>query len=273
MGAGTNGQFVDPSLAPQLASLVYLETKGKFNINGGTQWAGTVFSSQFKAPSSDELYVHDRAARVPGHRQRVGGIAAGDSQRHPRLLEGRVREARARNRAFCRPRSREANGEALRSGRRQERARAHRRDQRLHRRAAHRRSRPDSPDLQQSARQCREVHRARPRPPAGRPRAVSGGPQRAARAGDRHRHRHSSGEACRYLRGVQPGGRIDDAPVWRNGPRPLHLGAAGPDDGRPDLVGEHGWRRQDVSRHRRDRHRARDASGPRPSRSGRRCPC
>ena len=39
--------------------------------------------------------THRRAARVPGHRQGLGRVAAGRHQRHPRLLQDRGRQARA----------------------------------------------------------------------------------------------------------------------------------------------------------------------------------
>ena len=46
--------------------------------------------------------AHGRAARLPRHRQGVGRVAAGHPQRHPRLLEDRSAQARARSR--CRSR-------------------------------------------------------------------------------------------------------------------------------------------------------------------------
>ena len=58
-----------------------------------------------------------------------------------------------------------------------------------------------------------------PRPGRG-PREDAAGrwPTRAALSGDRHRHRHPAGQAGGDLRGVQPGRRLDDAPVRRHGP-------------------------------------------------------
>lgn len=55
-GAGTGVDYVDPSAATALASLVYLETLSKFNINSNTQWAGTVYASKFES-GSPESYV------------------------------------------------------------------------------------------------------------------------------------------------------------------------------------------------------------------------
>ena len=52
-----------------------------------------------------------RAARLSRDRQRLGRLAADDPQRHSRLLEDRVAQARARSR--CRSRSRDAGGESL----------------------------------------------------------------------------------------------------------------------------------------------------------------
>ena len=42
--------------------------------------------------------AHQRSARQPGHRADVGRYAAGDPERHSRLLEDRVAQARARSR-------------------------------------------------------------------------------------------------------------------------------------------------------------------------------
>ena len=56
-GTGTGGNYVLLSAAPDLAAYIYLETKNKFNVNSGTQWAGTVFASQFEANGADETYV------------------------------------------------------------------------------------------------------------------------------------------------------------------------------------------------------------------------
>ena len=44
--------------------------------------------------------AHGRAARLPRHRADVGRLAAVDPERHPRLLEDRSRQARARRRAL-----------------------------------------------------------------------------------------------------------------------------------------------------------------------------
>ena len=76
----------------------------------------------------------------------------------------------------------------------------------------------------------------------------------------------AAGEARRDLRGLPPGGRIDDAPVRRHRPRPDDLGDAGAADGRADLGRERARRRQHVSFHRRARRHRRAGSREPPSR-------
>jgi hypothetical protein len=48
--------YVDPGTNPSLASQVYLETHNRFNVNSGTQWAGTVFASKFEV-GADEVFI------------------------------------------------------------------------------------------------------------------------------------------------------------------------------------------------------------------------
>ena len=81
----------------------------------------------------------------------------------------------------------------------------------------------------------------------------------------RHRHgdRHPAGETRHHLRSLPSGGRIDDAPVRRNRPRPDHLGHARAVDGRTALGRERARRRQHVPFHRR---RSTSPTRPRPSR-------
>ena len=57
----------------------------------------------------------------------------------------------------------------------------------------------------------------------------------AALPGQRHRHRHSAGKARRDLRSLQPGGRLDDAPVRRDRAGPDDFGDARQADGGADL--------------------------------------
>ena len=58
-------------------------------------------------------------------------------------------------------------------------------------------------------------------------------PARAPRA--RHRHRHPTRPDGQTLHVVQPGRRLDNAPVWRDGAWPRHLQAPRRADGRHDL--------------------------------------
>ena len=61
-----------------------------------------------------------------------------------------------------------------------------------------------------------------------------------------------------HLRGLQAGGRFDDAQVRRDGAGVEHLDAARRRDGRPDLARERGGARQHLPRHHPRRHRRRD---------------
>ena len=78
----------------------------------------------------------------------------------------------------------------------------------------------------------------------------------AALLGDRHRHGHSREQARAHFRGLQPGGRIDDAQVRRDGTRPRDFLHARPSDGRTDLAREPVRRRKYFPLHRGARHRA-----------------
>ena len=193
-----------------------------------------------------------RAARVPRDRQGLGGLAARRHQRHPRLLEDRGAEARARPHRV-RP--------ARRAGRH---GRACWRPARTRRAwswpprsapdvpdARDRRSRAPAPDPREPRRQRHQVHRAR----RGRVARRVGRPRRAAWTSralhrDRHRHRHPAGQAGDDLRVVHAGRRVDDAPLRRHRPRPHHRDAADAPDGRPHLGGERAGDGQHVPRDR-----------------------
>jgi hypothetical protein len=57
-GAGTGGAFVPINQAPQLASLVYLETHARFVMSGATDanhniWGGTVYASLLEGSTAE----------------------------------------------------------------------------------------------------------------------------------------------------------------------------------------------------------------------------
>lgn len=57
-GAGTGGAFVPIDQAPQLASLIYLETHARFTMTGGLDavhniWGGTVYASMLESASAE----------------------------------------------------------------------------------------------------------------------------------------------------------------------------------------------------------------------------
>ena len=152
-----------------------------------------------------------RSARQPRHGPDVGRHAAVDPQRHPRLLEDRIAQARAR------------------SGRRSRRAtsiadalkplalRAHQKGLELicdidAGRAGRRgrRSDPAAAGADQPGRQRAQVHRARPRARRRARRLARRRQHQAALQRHRHRHRHSAGEARR--RSSRPSARPTDRP-------------------------------------------------------------
>ncbi len=63
---------------------------------------------------------------------------------------------------------------------------------------------------------------------------------------ERHRHRHSSGEAAHHLRGVPAGGREHQPQVWRHRPGTGDLPRAGEPAGRRDSAAQHTRRGQHV---------------------------
>ena len=233
-------------------------------------------------PHADERHHrHDRAdarhrARPPSSASTstmvkiVGRRAAGDHQRHPRFLEDRGAQARARVDPILACAT--LIGETVRAAgaaRPREGARAHLR----HLAATSRR--------RSSATRC-GCARCSSTWSATRSSSPSDG---HVAGGDRRRSRRSrdDGRRCTFqvidtgigipadkqdadLRAVQPGGRLDDAPLRRHRSRPDHLVAAGDDDGRADLGREHARAGQHVPLHgaarRRRGGRSRDAEPP-----------
>ena len=190
-----------------------------------------------------------RAARIPDDGQELGGRAARHPQRHPRFLEDRDAQARARGDSVLGPRSSGRPAEAARAARRAERARADL--PRPARRAERggRRSGAPAPGDRQPGRQRDQVHRARADPRAGRGRVAGRRRDGAALFRQRQRHRHPEGEAAGDLRAVPAGRRIDDAPVRRHGAGPGDLVDARGADGRTHLGRKHAARRQHVPLH------------------------
>ena len=150
-------------------------------------------------------------------------VAADGHQRHPRLLQDRGRQARARpdRRSTCATRSATRCKPLAPAGPRR-RGWSWPADVAPGRaRRAGRRPRPAAPGARQPGRQRHQVHRAG----RGRRRASSRSSRgRAARsplhfAVARHRHRHPGREAADDLRGVRAGRRLDHAaataaPAW-----------------------------------------------------------
>ena len=108
-----------------------------------------------------------------------------------------------------------------------------------------------APDPPEPALERGQVHRAgrgRPlgeRPPPGR----HGGAPRADLLGPGHRHRHPAGPARPPVPVVQPGRRLDHAPLRGHRPGPRDQPAADRADGRPDRRHERGGGRQRVPLH------------------------
>ena len=190
-----------------------------------------------------------RAARVRRDGAQLGRLPAEHHQRHPRLLQDRGRQARARARraSTC--------------------ASASRRRSTWSRPSAARSSvelvandRPDGPeggarrhhaaasDPGQPARQRGEVHRARARSSSMSTSSPLGAELHELHVHrPRHRHRHPRRSHGPPLQVLQPGRRLDDAPVRRHRPRAGHQQAAVRADGRPHLGRERGGGRLHAS--------------------------
>ena len=210
-----------------------------------------------------------RAARVRGDRPPERRRAPDRHQRHPRLLQDRGGQARAGGPALRpqrvrrgRPRSRrgpghrEGPGPRLHGGRRDAGGDRRRRD-------------APPPGPPESALERGQVHRAgRDRPVGGHPPAGWIGPPRADLRGPRHRHRHPARPARPPLPVVQPGRRLDHAPLRGHRARARDQPAAHRAHGRPDQRHERGGGRQRVPLHDPGRRRRGRASPgpPRPER-------
>ena len=195
-------------------------------------------------PHADERRArHDRAAaRHAAHRAPaalrgvdvpLGRGAAGDHQRHPRLLEDRGRQARARARRV----------QPAHAGRGPDRPACAARRRQGHRAAdAHRRARagaagrrPDAPapGARQPAVQCAQVHRERRSPGQGLARRCGRLAAAGALRGQGHRHRHHARGAAAPVHRVHAGRPVDVAPLRRHRPRPGDHAPAGRAHGRP----------------------------------------
>ena len=214
------------------------------------------------------------AARLPRDRQVVGRFAAGDPQRHPRLLEDRVAQAGARVDSLLGARAGRQDDQAARGQGGSEGAGAPLRHRSRRPDGHRRRSGPPAAGADQPRRQRHQVHRARPRAARGPRRRAAGRIGDAALPGQRHRHRHPGGEARHDLRGVQPGRRIDDAALRRHGAGADDFLDPGASDGRTHLGRERARAGQHLSLHRRVRHGgAGDRASRRPSRCSPSCRC
>ncbi len=188
-----------------------------------------------------------RAARLRRDDPGLGRLAADGHQRHPRLLEDRIGQARRCSRRRSTLREEVAQTmKLLAAGARTEAASALTCVVDARRPAdGRRRSRAPAAGAGQPRRQRAQVHRARRGGGAG------------WRPGDRRRRRvvlrvsvSDTGIGIpadrleRHLRAVHAGRRLDDATLRRHGPGPDDLGASGRADGRPHLGRESRARRR-----------------------------
>ena len=215
-------------------------------------------------------------ARLRGAGARLGGGAADDHQRHPRRVQDRGRQARARRGAPSRCATLLEDVRALLALRR--RGQGRRADAVRGRRRAR---------VRLAATRCGSG-RSSPTWSATRSSSPSGGdgrgrprrwPTTRARPGARHRRRHRSRRAAAAVRPVRAGRRDDHAPLRRHRARPGDLARAGRADGRADRGVQRGRCRQRRSPSccRCRRPKAPSSSGPRRRRSRRasrpRCRC
>ncbi len=213
----------------------------------------TKMKSNFLANMSHEIPhadERDHRAQPPGaqecqgtspeglHREgaRVGEAAPRHHQRHPRLLEGRGRQARARGgrlRSRRGPHQRRDDGVHARA---REGPRAPLRHRPPDPDATRRRSAAARPDPPEPRRQRGEVHRGGRGRGADAPRGDRRGPGADALRGARHGHRHVEGADRSTVPVVQPGRPLDDAEVRRHGARSRDQPAARRPHGRSHHV-------------------------------------
>ena len=172
-----------------------------------------------------DLDEHQR--RLAANLQNSGLTLLGDHQRHPRPVEDRVRQARARGRRLrrarrLRPGRDGAQRAGPREGPRADRGLPPRRAAPAARRLRALRSGDQQPGLERG-----EVHRRRRGRHRGPDRAADPARRGAARRRHRHRRRHRPDLARPALRGLHPGGPVDHASPRRHRPGPGHLAAAG----------------------------------------------
>ena len=157
---------------------------------------------------------------------RLGRGAADDHQRHPRLLEDRGGQARARSDRLRPARGDRAGVRDARRARAREGPRARGGDRSRGAGAGARRLRAAAPGAHQPRRERDQVHRRGRGRGAGERHAASDGAALVRVEVSRHRHRHRARGARAALRALRPGRRLDDAQVRRDGPRPRDLQAA-----------------------------------------------
>ena len=211
------------------------------------------------------------AARPPGRRTGIRRGAARHHQRHSRLLEDRGGQAdeRATPVPSARPAGHAAEVAGAPPPRETRRHDERRRSGRPGR--ARRRRPPAAAGAGQPAVERDQVHRA------GRDRAArarAGADRRHGHAGvrgRRHRHRHPAGQATGDLRGVRPGGRLDDARIRRDGVGAGDRVPAGERTGRQHRPAQRAGTGQHVPLHGPVRSR-RGRRGAARARSGRRAP-
>ena len=190
--------------------------------------------------------LDERQKSLRRGRPRVGEPPPLGHQRHPRFLEDRSRQARARGSPCLPQRHRRGRGEHVRPQRRGEGARARLPVRPRARRPAPRRPRAPAPGPREPREQCDQVHA----PWRGLRQGVASrrvtGENAGARGGARHRGRHPERRAGEALQALHPARRVNDARAWRDGARAGDLPGAGRANGWDDRAREHAGARFDV---------------------------